>query len=371
MAVRARRGRSAPGRSPAALPGHRQGPGLDGGPAQADGPRPGRVPLLRGVRRRGRGGPGGSSSPSCHPKARGGARDRPGHRLVDPAPGRRPARDLIPGRLGRVRGPGRAGRRDPRPVREPGDRPRRMAGPRGGRGRGPGHRRARRGAERGRGCADDPVVERLRRGDVLGHLRRFGRRPRGPPFPRRPAGLVGRPGSAPAGRDAPPRPGRAGDGPGLLVHGRGRRPGPVAAPRHPGLVRQAPARLRPRRRRGRERRRDGGGNSRRGRPGPAPDASGGPAGPRGGGGRGRRVGRRRGAPPGERRVRGPGNQPGRRALGPVRRRRRPGRPRSRGRPHARRAKPSCWRTSRRSPRGRSPAGGPSRRTAWRSRGASS
>ena len=46
-----------------------------------------------------------------------------------------------------------AGRRDPRPVREPGDRLHRLAGPRPARGRGPGHLSARRSACRGSaGC---------------------------------------------------------------------------------------------------------------------------------------------------------------------------------------------------------------------------
>ena len=120
-----------------------------------------------------------------------------------------------------------AGRRDPRPVREPGDRLHRLDGPQPPGDRGPDHLPALGqppGARRGQGRA---VVERVQLLDDHDHLRRRHRL-----LLRPPAGAgeaVDRLDVPAAGRDPVPRPRRHGRRPDLLVHRRGRRQGPRAS----------------------------------------------------------------------------------------------------------------------------------------------
>ena len=123
------------------LPGHGQAARLDGdaGPGRRQGPDG--LPLLRGVRRGHRRRPRTSISPSSR---RGPDRrtthDRPDHRLLDPSTeGSSSSRAWPWPCSGSLAIRDDAGGRDPRPLRGPGDRLRRLAGPRPARGRGPGH----------------------------------------------------------------------------------------------------------------------------------------------------------------------------------------------------------------------------------------
>ena len=214
------------------------------------GPR--RLPLLRaaakdafevGARR--------STWPSCPANH---AHDRRDHPLLDPPSA--PvviAASLALAVLGRLGLLAHAGRRDPRPVGEPGHRLHRLEGPRPPRGRGPGHLspgpRPPGAPRRARGA----VVERRRLLDDQRDLR--GRASTFEEARRRVAERLAQdPGRAPRRASWPQlAPDSPGDRADLLVHGRGGRPRPGPASRHPGLVRPPSARVGRRRGRGVER----------------------------------------------------------------------------------------------------------------------
>ena len=245
--------------------------------------------------------------PPSRPKASTGTdaerrtdHDRVDHRVVDPQPLPRDPR------LARARGRGLprddddAGRRDPRPLREPGHRLHRLDGPQPPGDRGPDHLPPLGqppGARRGQGRA---VVERVQLLDDHDHLQGRDRLLLRPPA--RPGEALDRLDVPAAGRDPLPRPRRHGRRPDLLVHRRRGRQGPQRAAVAPGLVRPLPAQQRARRGRGRLRRRGAAGVSDRPRPEQAPGLRRQPRRGRFGRRPVELVGRRPGDPPGERRV---------------------------------------------------------------------